>query len=373
MSDKIHCSDCTTAQKNTAEDYLQIGSIAIILFGIYLILKEIDIFNFNVGVSDQMSYGLIFLIGLVASTSSCTAVTGGLLISLSTKYQQKFKPFLLFNIGRIISYAILGGLAGMLGSLFSFSPKATGFITILAAIFMILIGLKILNLFPSLNKITPKMPAFVSEKLLSADKKSVPFILGALTFFLPCGFTQSLQLYAMSTGSFTEGALTMFFFALGTAPALLSLSLFSRFSKGVFSKVFLKFAGVLVLLLGFYNIQNGLFLSGNSLKFGTASNFDQTLEAEIKMEDGKQVIAMESGFYGYDPNEFVLKKGVPVRWEVSATTGGGCQDVLVVPDLEIVAYLKNGLNLIEFTPEKTGDLAFSCSMGMFRGNFTVVD
>ena len=57
----------------------------------------------------------------------------------------------------------------------------------------------------------------------------------------------------------------MLAFALGTLPALLSLSALSSFAKGAFQRHFLKFAGAAVILLGFMNIQYGLVLTGSGM------------------------------------------------------------------------------------------------------------
>ena len=82
------------------------------------------------------------------------------------------------------------------------------------------------------------------------------------TFFFPCGFTQALQLYVLSQASATTGALTMLVFALGTLPALLSLSAVTSFARGAVQRYLLKFAGALLILLSLVNIQYGLVLSG---------------------------------------------------------------------------------------------------------------
>ena len=82
-------------------------------------------------------------------------------------------------------------------------------------------------------------------------------MLGAATFFLPCGFTQALQLYVLAKASVAAGALTMLAFSLGTLPALLSLSAVSSFARGAFQRHFLKVAGVAVIVLGLMNIQYG--------------------------------------------------------------------------------------------------------------------
>ncbi len=87
----------------------------------------------------------------------------------------------------------------------------------------------------------------------------MPFALGVATFFLPCGFTQSMQLYTLTTGSFLAGALTMFSFALGTFPMLALLSFSTLGARGrKHPGMFFKTAGLLVVLFGVYDILNSL-------------------------------------------------------------------------------------------------------------------
>ena len=182
-----------------------------------------------------MSLGLAFGIGLVASVSSCIAVTGGLLVAVAAKYNaanahltglERLQPHLYFNVGRLIAYALLGGAVGALGSVLMLSPAANGMLTLLASVVMIVLGLQMLGLLPSLGRVMPTIPKALAQRiygLAERDTKQTAFLLGGLTFFLPCGFTQALQLYALASGDFLTGALTMLAFALGTLPALLSL------------------------------------------------------------------------------------------------------------------------------------------------------
>ena len=121
---------------------------------------------------------------------------------------------------------------------------------------------------PSICKpsaIMPPVPKAVAERihgLAERGNNQTAFLLGGLTFFLPCGFTQALQLYVLAKGDVLTGGLIMLAFALGTLPALLSLSALSSFAKGVFQRRFLKIAGAAVVVLGLLNIQSGLVLSG---------------------------------------------------------------------------------------------------------------
>jgi len=106
-------------------------------------------------------------------------------------------------------------------------------LTIAASIVMILLGLQMLRLFPALTRLIPTMPKAISHRihdLAERRTKAGAFVLGAVTFFLPCGFTQALQLYVLAKADFTTGALTMLAFSLGTLPALVSLSALSSFA-----------------------------------------------------------------------------------------------------------------------------------------------
>src|SRR5947207_6844915 len=233
---------------NSPRDYVEIGAAFAILVGVVLALDGLDLLPQSLAVTDQMSYGLVFAIGLVASVSSCMAVTGGLLVAVAAKYNdvsrdltsfERLRPHLYFNAGRIASYTLLGGAVGALGATLTLSPAINGTLSIAASAVMILLGLQMLRLFPGLTRFMPTMPKALSHRihdLAERETKESAFVLGAATFFLPCGFTQALQLYVLSKGSFTIGALTMLAFSVGTLPALLSLSAVSSFATGAFQQ-----------------------------------------------------------------------------------------------------------------------------------------
>jgi len=378
--------------KNSKKDYVQIGAIFLIVVASYLILKELNLVP-KLGITDNMSYGFVFLIGLVAALSTCLAVTGGLLLAVAAKYNERFptrtgiqkiKPLLYFNIGRIISYTVFGGAIGAFGSILTLSPKAAGILTIMVSIVMIILGFQLLHLFPILRRFQPKMPKFLAHKihdLSGTDRKSAPFLLGAATFFLPCGFTQALQLYVLSKGDMLTGALTMLAFSLGTLPALLSLSAISSFAKGLFQNYFLKFAGVTVIMLGLFNIGNGLSLAGSTFSFGSILHAgDKNMlkgkeNGSVPIVNGKQIVDMRVVGLNYSPYQFTIVQGVPVEWRIDGSKAEGCAQVITVPKLEIVQYLSpTSTTTINFTPNEIGTLEFSCTMGMTTKGaaFTVI-
>ncbi len=370
---RVDCCSADVRAGNTSRDYLEIGGIFLILAALVLAFRHFDLLPRGLAVSETMGYGLVFLIGLVASVSSCIAVTGGLLVALAAKYNeaaaarpglQRLKPLIYFNAGRIISYTLLGGAVGALGSVLTLSSEVTGILTLVASAVMILLGIHMLKLFPSASHLLPKMPKVFGQRILdlsSRDIRGGAFILGALTFFLPCGFTQALQLYVLAKGSFTVGALTMLAFSLGTLPALLSLSAVSSFARGAFQKHFLKVAGAAVIVLGLMNIQYGLVLTGSDLAAV------QTVPADpsVGMAGGKQVAVMRIVGLDYIPNRFTVKQGVPVEWRIDASEAAACGRILLAPRLGIRTLLSsNSTTTVSFTPKKSGDFAFNCGMGM---------
>ena len=384
--------------KNSSRDYLEIGAAFLIIVAILLVLGQLDLLPNQFGVSETMSYGLVFVVGLVASVSSCIAVTGGLLVAVAAKYNeastaltpvQRMKPHIYFNAGRILSYTLLGGAIGALGSALTLSPEINGVLTLVASAVMILLGLQMLRLLPALTRFLPTMPKSFSHfihDLAERDANGGAFVLGAVTFFLPCGFTQALQLYVLAKGSFAIGALTMLAFSLGTLPALLSLSALSSLASGTFQRHFLKFAGAAVIVLGIANIQYGLVLTGSAMNATSVTPDVATPTAEAPpaqmttvqnkqdMPD-KQVVVMRIDGFSYIPNRFTVMQGVPVEWRIDASDAAACGRFLLAPGLGIRKLLSDrSTTMITFVPQQAGEFGFNCGMGMMTpgSKFTVV-
>ena len=377
-------NEAASLHRNTFRDYAEIGAVIVVLGAVVLALQHFHLLPRGLSVSDEMGYGLIFVIGLVASVSSCLAVTGGLLVALAAKYneanpyltdRERLTPHLYFNLGRIISYTLLGGAIGALGAALTLTPAASGALTLIASAIMVLLGLNMLGLFPSVGQYLPRLPHALSDRLHDAasyETKSAAFMLGGATFFLPCGFTQALQLYVLSKGSFATGALTMLAFALGTLPALLSLSTISSLAKGGFQRHFLRFAGAAVILLGIMNVQYGLVLTGSDMNAGAVEPL-ATKSAQTQDASKPQRISMKVVGLDYQPNQFTVKLGVPVQWWIDASQADGCGRILVAPRLRIQKILSaHSTTLITFTPDKPGEYAFNCGMGMMTPDSKII-
>lgn len=241
--------------------------VALTFVILFILLQKLGIVNLiNSG---TVTYGTAFAIGIIASLSTCMAVVGGLVLSMSATFAKegdKVRPQIMFHAGRIISFFILGGIIGVVGSIFSLTTSATFTLGLLIGIVMLILGINLLDVFSWSKRLQPSMPKFIARHTQRVSKLNhtfTPVLIGIVTFFLPCGFTQSMQIYTLTTGSFLQGGLTMLSFALGTLPvlALVSFSSFSIQNKKS-SGVFFKSAGLIVILFALFNLINSFVVIG---------------------------------------------------------------------------------------------------------------
>ncbi len=265
------------AKKRNWSEFTIAVPIALGFITLFIVLQKIGLVNL-VGGGD-VTYGTAFVIGIIASFSSCMAVVGGLLLSMSATFAKEgdltsgkgwslnnIQPQLMFHGGRIASFFILGGAIGALGTVFTLSTTATFALSLIIGIVMLVLGINLLDVFPWAKKLQPSMPKFIATRAYSVSRLNhtiTPLLVGVATFFLPCGFTQSMQLYTLTTGSFLKGGLTMLVFALGTLPVLALISFSSSSIQG--SKkagIFFKSAGLIVILFALFNIISSLVVVG---------------------------------------------------------------------------------------------------------------
>src|SRR3989344_3703441 len=258
--------DKQSHDKNWADFQLAIP-IALAFIAGFVVLQKLGVVNLVPGGS--VTYGTAFIVGIVASLSTCMAVVGGLLLSMSATFAKegdKVRPQVLFHIGRLVSFFVLGGVIGALGSAFTLNTTASFVLSLVIAAVMLILGINLLGVFHWSKRLQPAMPKFLARHAYGASKLNhtlTPFVVGVATFFLPCGFTQSMQIYTLSTGSFLSGAITMSAFALGTLPVLSAVSFSSlRIHNKSYAGIFFKTAGLVVILFALYNLMNSLVVIG---------------------------------------------------------------------------------------------------------------
>ncbi len=363
------------SEKKDALKIDQLIGIGIIIFALYMIIKHTVGFNFIPEINQSMGYGVLFVVGLLTSLH-CVAMCGGINLSQCISYQEngggtggKLRPSLMYNAGRVISYTIVGGIVGGIGSVVSFSGMAKGIVAVLAGVFMIVMGLNMLNVFPWLRRFNVSMPKSIGKKLYSGDGRKGPFYVGLLNGLMPCGPLQSMQLYALGTGSIAAGAASMFFFSLGTVPLMFGLGAVSTMLSKKFTGKLMKVSAILVVVLGVLMISRGMSLSGLNTAF--ASTPKNSNVAAVSQD--VQTVEIQLGSSSYAP--ITVQKGIPVRFIINAEQQNinGCNGTVIIPKYGIEKELKAGQNVIEFTPEETGKVPYSCWMGMIRSTINVVD
>jgi len=250
-------------------------AIAVSIIAVFLLLDRIGISGFF-NIHSKSSLFSYFGFGLLAGLSSCAALVGGIVLSLSKQWNElyavndssakRLEPHILFNAGRILSYGILGGALGLIGSRLALSFTITAWLVVIVSLLMIGLGLQMLEV-KGFRKFQFALPKFITRNIADEKKfhgKYMPFIMGALTFFLPCGFTITAQTIALLSANMIQGTLIMGLFALGTTPMLLLIGISSvKFlSRPHVALIFSRAAGFLVLFFALYNVWNQISILG---------------------------------------------------------------------------------------------------------------
>lgn len=269
LTEKIRGNGYTLSVEKVKEEKKDNGviwqalPIGVAVLALFFMLQKSGILNFGIGGQTTPVTG--FIIGLVASVSSCLAVVGGLILSLSAKIAEddsnNKKPFYLFHVGRLAGFAVLGGVLGLIGKGLGINYMFQAVLMIIASFIMIGLGLNLTGIFKK-SKFT--LPSGIFNFFRKVEHQTfAPLLLGVGTFFLPCGFTQSMQVASLSSGSLISGSLIMLFFALGTLPMLALLSFgSSSFAHSKHAPLFFKSAGIVVIGLGIFALISQLTALG---------------------------------------------------------------------------------------------------------------
>jgi len=356
----------------------KIIGLLVIVVAIFLLSKAGNSFDMDSKLKNA-SYLVLFIVGVFTSLH-CVGMCGGIMLSqsISTGSKNKFealKPAIFYNLGRVISYTILGGIVGALGSVFSLTLPFKAGLQVLAGIFMIIMGLNMSG-YSLFRKLNIKLP-WSACNIKKSGK--TPFVVGILNGLMPCGPLQTMQLYALGTGSAIIGATSMFIFSLGTVPLMLGFGALSGLLSKDHTKQLVKFGGILIVVLGLIMGNRGLALAGinvSPMAFASNAATKQTAASgnvtKATIENGVQVIKMTANANGYTPNVFYVQKNVPVKWIINGEQLTSCNNSIVVPSLNVEKKLASGENIINFTPGDK-DINFSCWMGMISGVIKVVD
>ncbi len=326
---------------------------------------------------------LPFITGLTTGGLSCLAIQGGLLTTtIENQNETDSKKVVgVFVAAKIIAYTLLGAFLGLVGKSFTFSVALQGWMQIAAGLFMLVTAARILDLHPAFRYIAITPPKFLLRLLRKTShdgKLFTPAILGTLTVLIPCGVTQAMMVLAVASGNVVSGALTMFAFTFGTTPvfATIGITALSLLNK----KSFTYLAAATITIFGLISVNTGQVLRGSP---HTLTNYYKALTNNAPANGqgkiagvnnlGVQEVDVDVSNFGYTTSASILKVGIPVRLKLKTQNVTSCSRAFTIPALNISKNLpQTGEETIEFTPKKVGLLAFSCSMGMYTGEFTIV-
>lgn len=363
----------------------KISKILLALPGIAFILWLDSWFMDHSGMPNpagDINPGLLLLIGFLTSFH-CVGMCGPLILGYTAREakagHKSYSTHFLYGLGKTISYSCIGALFGGFGAIVAFTPYTQGAVGMAAGFFLILFGLHMLEVFPALNHFQFKTPGFVMRFVGKEYRKhSNPFVIGLLNgLMIICGPLQAMYVMAAGTGSWSQGAVILFFFGLGTLPLLLGFGFLTSLLSGTLTPKLLKASGVIVMALGLIMLNRGLSVTGTGLDFNTllarVSQYLAPTVADSTSCENEQTIHMDVLKTKFSPNKFTLRKGIPVKWVIDAKEINDCNKAIVVPKYDLKIEFKPGNQIVEFTPTETGVIPWSCWMGMIPGTFIVVE
>lgn len=214
----------------------------------------------------NLNFYTALTIGLVGSLH-CIGMCGPIAIALPLgrkSWWHRTLGGLTYNLGRILTYGLLGAVFGLLGQGIEMAGLQRWASILIGAAMILSV------LFPALFKGKIKIEQFLfgyAGKMIGKFRKlfaiqSFPslFLIGLLNGLLPCGLVYVAVAGALNTNSIPGGIVFMLLFGLGTLPVMLAIPLIGNLIGSGFRKKYQYLLSVLVLVLGILFVLRGLAL-----------------------------------------------------------------------------------------------------------------
>jgi sulfite exporter TauE/SafE len=222
---------------------------------------------------NNVELGTIFLVALLGSVGHCIGMCGGFVLAYTAakvdaqwSKTHQMVAHLLYSLGRVTSYMIIGAIFGYLGQKVGFSLTAKGLLFIAVGILMVFIGLSLVGKIKFLNSIESSIAqSSLFGRLFRAviHSKSLPsfYWMGMLNGFIPCGLVYFFATAAIVAGSALKGAIVMAVFGVATIPAMMGVGIFSSLIKSSsYRQLVIKIAAVVVMLFGLFTSYKGYMM-----------------------------------------------------------------------------------------------------------------
>jgi len=336
----------------------------------------------------------MFVSGLLTSFH-CVMMCGNMVLSYAVKGNEegplvrRTLPHFAYHSAKILSYTLVGLLLGSLGAFIS--QGARSWVSVIAGVYMVLLGLNMTGKFPGLQYLTPRPPRFLMTALSKLRRKAnsdaavgessiaTPVTFGLMTGLMPCGPLQAAQIAAAGAGSTLAGGAAMLGFGLGTMPLMLGYGVFASYLSGRFKRNMAVAAAVVVIGLGVVMINRGATALGSPVTFNTVK---QSVlgggsvaldESQFKTgADGVVEVPLVIENVRYQPQTLAIPADKPVRLLVDRRENNACSEQLLIPKLGIqVPLTPNGITKIDLPASAAGSLQMTCQMGMMAGTIQV--
>lgn len=336
----------------------------------------------------------MLLSGLLTSFH-CVMMCGNMVLSYAVKgsedgpLMKRMLPHFAYHGAKIVSYTLVGLLLGSIGEFIT--QEARSWVSLVAGVYMILLGLHMTGKFPMLGRLTPKPPRFLMNMLSKARKKAnadaaegesslaTPVSFGLMTGLMPCGPLIAAQVAAAGSGSSFAGAVGMLGFGLGTAPLMLGYGAIASFLGNKFKKYMAVAAAIVIIVLGAVMMNRGATALGLPINFNVIKQ--QVLggpsvavdESQFKTgADGVVEIPLVIENVQFQPATLAIPADKPVRLIVDRRENNLCSEQLAIPQLGILQTLTpNGQTIIDIPATKAGSYQMTCQMGMMAGSLQV--
>ncbi|MEJ2313860.1 MAG: sulfite exporter TauE/SafE family protein [Nitrospirota bacterium] len=227
----------------------------------------------------QEIFLMVFLGGLTGGAGHCIMMCGPVVVSYSMSTRCRgVLPHLLYNAGRVSTYAVLGGVMGLLGSYAGYSQGGLPFPRwlqsaplVLAGVLIILMGLSMAGLLPFMRRLEEKAVRMRAITRLLEYLREYPgpgafYPLGLVLGLIPCGLVYSALLVSARAGmespgqaaGVLRGAALMLLFGAGTAIPLLAFGSVSGFLGGKMRARFYRLSAIIVIAMGVLFLYKGL-------------------------------------------------------------------------------------------------------------------
>lgn len=307
--------DTTSCCKKKELDVKEISIIVFSAIVLTYILIEVDITSYFVWINTNISLRTMLVLWVLASISTCLAVTWWVVVAMSdfldttTTTQWHIKFHSAFHLWRLISFAIFGAILWGVGQYMSISLGFTVWLSIVLSIMFVYLWWYLIGLFPQISYASRRLENMHSWWLSHSRGRNIqtPFIVWMFSFFLPCWFTQSVQIIALASWSILTWWLMMLLFAIWTIPWLLALWVWTTYAKEFWKQRVQKGIAFMLLVFGLFTLRwnaSILWVQDSIVRW-----FSNTETIEWATSDAIISLTLSHNWYSLVPEETVLQAG----------------------------------------------------------------